>query len=123
MPNFKRASRVAALLRTEISQIIVTQLKDPRVGMVSITRIKLTDDLSYGRVFVSIIGDEKARKDALRGLGHATNFIRSALRNVTDLRFVPELEFILDDSAEYAHNIQTLLNKLQEEKDADPGDD
>jgi len=116
MSDFKRASRVAALLRQEISRIISLEVKDPRVRMVTITRIRLTDDLSYARIFTSILGDEEARKNALEGLVRATNYMRSALRKVTDLRIVPQLEFILDDSAEYAQNIQVIINKLHEEK-------
>jgi len=122
MPDFKRASRVAALLRQEISRIISLELKDPRVQMVTITRIKLTDDLSYARVFTSILGDDAAQQSALTGLTHAANYIRTTLRKLTDLRIVPHLEFILDDSAEYAQNIQVIIDQLHEEQGPEPDD-
>ena len=79
MPEFKRSRRVSQLLREEISRIITQQLKDPLVGIVTVTGVNITDDLKLARVYVTILGDEKNRQDGLRGLERATKFIRSKI--------------------------------------------
>ncbi len=116
MVNVKRSTRVAELLRQEMSTIIARELKDPGIGMATVCKIRLSDDLKFAKVFISIIGDEKQVQNSLEALERATNFIRSELRKRTDLRAVPELRFEHDDSATYAQNIDILLNKIHKEK-------
>ncbi|MCH6559951.1 30S ribosome-binding factor RbfA, partial [candidate division KSB1 bacterium] len=74
MPGFKRSRRVSELLREEISRIVTQELQDPLIGIVTVTRVKLTNDLKLARIYVSILGDEKNRQDGLRGLERATKF-------------------------------------------------
>ncbi len=112
MPEFKRSRRVSELLREEISRIVTQQLRDPLIGIVTVTSVKLTEDLKLARVYVSILGDEKNRQDGLRGLERATKFIRSAMGRRTNLRYVPELEFYYDETIDYAQNIELLLKKI-----------
>ena len=112
MPEFKRSRRVSELLREDISQIITQQLRDPLIGIVTVTSIQLTDDLKLARVYVSILGDEKSRQDGLRGLERATKFIRSEIAHRTNLRYVPELKFYYDETIDYAQNIESLLKKI-----------
>ncbi len=114
MADFKRSSRVAELLRKEVSRIINYDLKDPGVCMATVSSVDLTNDLKYARVFVSVLGDEKAKKAALQGLGRARSFIRSEVGKRTDLRFVPELSFLLDDSVDYAIGIEALIKRTKE---------
>lgn len=114
--EYKRSQRVAELLRHQISEIIARELKDPSVGMVSITKVQITDDLRHAKIYVSVLGDDAAAKKSLLGLSRASNFIRSALGRHTDLRVNPVLAFVKDSSAEYAQNIDVLLNKIEQER-------
>ncbi len=116
MMNFKRSTRVAELLRQEVSAIIARELKDPGIGMATVTKIRLSDDLKFAKIYVSVIGDEAQPENSIAALERAANFIRSELRKRTDLRAVPELRFEHDDSAAYAQNIDVLLNKIHKEK-------
>ena len=112
MPEFKRSRRVSELLREEISTIITQQLKDPLIGLVTVTSIKLTDDLKLARVYFSILGDAKTREDSRRGLERAAKFIRSEIGHKTNLKYVPELEFYYDETIDYAQNIELLLKEI-----------
>ncbi len=114
--EYKRSQRVAELVRHQISDIIARELKDPGVGMVSITKVQITDDLRHAKIYVSVLGDEATSVKSLAGLSRAGNFIRSSLGKHTDLRVNPELSFVRDDSAEYAQNIDVLLNKIERER-------
>lgn len=97
----RRTERINALLRNEISQIIAVGLKDPRLhALISITQVQTTPDLAEARVFVSVLGDEKGKSDALQALKSAAGFIHRALRPRLDLRFIPTLSFVADDSIE-----------------------
>ncbi|MFQ5648484.1 MAG: 30S ribosome-binding factor RbfA [bacterium] len=116
MADFKRSQRVAELLRQEISHIIARELKDPLIGMASVTKVTLSDDLRFAKVYVSIIGKDTSAENSLQGLDRAKRFIRSQLGSRTDLRFVPDLSFVYDKSAAYAHDIETLLNQLNQQE-------
>lgn len=115
MHDFKRADRVSELLREEISQIITQQVKDPLIGFVTVTNIKLTDDLKLARVYVSTLGKKDDREKSLLGLGRATSFIRSELGHKTNLKYVPELKFYYDETFDYAQNIESLLNEINKD--------
>ncbi len=117
MVEYKRSRRVAELIREEISQIITQKLKDPLIGMTTVTTIKLTDDLKSARVYVGIMGDEKTKKNGLRGLERATKWIRVELAKRMDLKYIPNLNFIYDETFEYADNIESLINKIKKEDD------
>lgn len=103
------------MLKQEISRLISRDLKDPRIGMATVTKLKLADDLSFARVFVSIIGSDADREETLKGLESAKSFIRSELGHKTGLRTIPQLSFHYDDSAAYAQNIETLIKKIHDE--------
>lgn len=113
MPEFKRSRRVSELLREEISRVITQQLKDPRIGLVTVTSIKLTDDLKLARVYFSILGDADARRNSLLGLERAAKFIRTEIGRKTNLKYVPELEFYYDETVDYAQNIESLLKQIR----------
>src|SRR6266568_1099894 len=94
-----RVERVAAQLREEISQIIIRDLKDPRIGMATISEVKLSPDLRNATVKVSVVGEDDARQAAIDGLDHAKGFIRRELGlRLSNLRFAPDLHFQLDDA-------------------------
>lgn len=115
MAEFKRSRRVAELLRHEINDIITKNLKDPLIGMASVSRVMLSDDLKHARIYVSILGDDAAAGDSVNGLTRAGNYIRSELHKRLDLRFIPELLFVHDESAQYAQDIEVLLKRVHRE--------
>jgi ribosome-binding factor A len=112
--DFKRATRVAELLREVISEIVSTKLKDPGIGRVTITRVKLSDDLKNARIYFSMLGDEQQRRNTLEGLKRATGFIRMETAHTINLRQVPDLQFIYDDTLDYVENIENLLKKIHD---------
>lgn len=116
MPS-QRIRRVQNLLRSEISTVIQRRIKDPRVAMVTITKVQVAPDLRHARVFVSVLGDADARVTALAGLQSAARFIRSELMKVLHLRPVPELEFRDDQSFARAARTLDLLDQIRDEQE------
>jgi ribosome-binding factor A len=110
-----RVERVAAQLRQEISEIMVRDLKDPRIGMATITEVKLTPDLRNATVKISVLGEGDGRQAAIEGLEHAKGFIRHELgTRLTNLRFAPDLHFQLDEGVAYSVRVSKLLREMQE---------
>ena len=112
--DYKRSTRVAELLREVISEIIATQLKDPAVGRITITRVKLSDDLKNARIFFSMLGNEAQRQSTLAGLKRAGRFLRAETAHKISLRHAPELQFVYDDTLDYVENIENLIKKIHE---------
>lgn len=111
----KRLDRVNQLIKEEISTLLQRELKDPRLGFVTVTQVETTRDLRAARVFVSVLGDEAQWKGSLAALVSARGFIRNWLRHHLDLRVTPELDFRADHSMEHAARIQRLLERLHDE--------
>jgi ribosome-binding factor A len=122
-----RAVQVGAQVREEIMQIIRRDLKDPRIGFVSITEVRMSPDLRSARVRVSVLGDEEQGQATLAGLRSATGRIRHELgRRLQNLKFTPDLRFELDPSIEYSVRISKTLREILPEAgepSADPGGD
>lgn len=112
-----RIKRVNEQIKRELSRLLVGEVRDPRVGAVTITRVSAAPDLTLARVFVQLLGDEEERKTTLEGLEAATPFLRSALGDRIRMRRVPELRFERDESLEHAMKIERLL------AEADMGED
>ena len=111
-----RVERVAAQLRQEISQIIIRDLKDPRVEMASISDVKLSPDLRSATVRVSVVGEPGQQEAAIEGLQHARGFIRREIgARLTNLRFAPELRFELDRGIAYSVRVSQLLREVSQE--------
>jgi len=108
-----RTEKVAGLIRDEISAILQRETKDERIGFVSITSVKVTEDLREAFVHVSIFGDAEQKKRSWRGLRSATKFIQSALGRKIQLRCTPKLIFREDDSLERGAKIIEKLNELK----------
>ncbi|MCB4792392.1 MAG: 30S ribosome-binding factor RbfA [Elusimicrobia bacterium] len=115
MESYKRAVRVGELIQHEISKI-VQELKEPGLGFITITGVKLTDDLKSARVFYSIIGDEKDKKINDEILKNVTPFIRHMLAVRVNLRYTPTIEFNYDDTPERATRIFEILEKIKKEE-------
>jgi ribosome-binding factor A len=117
----QRIRRVQNLLRAEISNVILLKLKDPRVGMVTITEVEADADLKHARVFVSVLGSVEQRENVLTGLSSGAGFIRSELMKVLHLRPMPVLDFQADDSlARGARTLELLERIAHEHNDDDP---
>ncbi|HLB24932.1 MAG TPA: 30S ribosome-binding factor RbfA [Nitrospirota bacterium] len=119
--DFKRADRVGDQVRAELADIILRKMRDPRVGFVTITKVELSDDLKNAKVFVSVLGDQKQKKDSLKGLRSAVHFIRGELGRRLKLRYMPELVFVLDESIEKGARMLDILRKLEEEDEEKGG--
>ena len=111
-----RTDRVAEVLRHEISEVIRLEVRDPRVGLSTVTEVAVSPDLRHAVVRLSVLGEDSARSEALEALRHAAGFVKSRLaRRVRHLRYIPNLVFELDRGAEHANQIDKLLESLNEE--------
>lgn len=109
-----RVSRVAESIKKEMSQILQQELKDPRIGFVTVTGVDLTNDLSQATVYLSVLGEDEQKASTLAALGRGSGFIRSELGRRIQLRHVPELIFKFDSSIEYGSRIEQLLDELNQ---------
>jgi ribosome-binding factor A len=114
-----RAEKVAEEIRREVSQIVQEDLRDPRLGFITVTRVELTPDLRFARIFFSVYGDEKQWQGTQEGLDHAVGFIRRLIGERLDLRYVPEIVFKEDHSSEYGILIEQQIEKIKEEKSSE----
>lgn len=110
-----RQERVAEALRDEISALLA-ELKDPRVGFVSVTRVEMSPDLRHARVYVSVLGDEGQKKATMEGLRSATGFIRSEVGRRVRLFRTPEIAFHLDESLEKGARVLKLMQEVAREE-------
>lgn len=115
----QRIRRVQNLLRSEISNVVRRKLKDPRVGMVTITEVDAAPDLKNARVFVSVLGSREERENTLEGLRSAAGFIRSELMEVLHLRPMPVLDFRGDESLARGARTLELLEQITHEREGD----
>lgn len=110
--NNNRMGRIDEEFKKEISNIIAYDLKNPNItGMISVTKVNVTNDLKYAKVFVSIL-NSKNIKETLAGLKKSSGFVRSELAKRVNLRNTPEIIFELDDSIEYGARIDTILKDI-----------
>ncbi|MCU0641596.1 MAG: 30S ribosome-binding factor RbfA [Candidatus Margulisbacteria bacterium] len=110
-----RQERVEELLRSEVSEIIRAQVDDPRIGFISITGVDVSPDLENARINVSILGTEEQKRDAMDGLHSATRYIRGELGHRVELRLVPKITFVRDDSLERGSRVLGIMNRLGNE--------
>ena len=112
-----RPEKVAHLMRREVAEILQQKLRDPRISaMVSVTDVEVTHDLSFARVFVSIMGTPAERASTLEALAHAAGFVRHELGSRLGLREVPEVRFVHDESLDRGARVEELLKRLHEGK-------
>jgi ribosome-binding factor A len=112
MHPYKRSTRLGELVLAEISSLLARELKDPRIGFVTFTRVEVSDDLRHAKVFASIIGSELEKARTLQGLASATGYIRRHLGRVLHLRHTPEITFLIDESLQHGAKIAQLLQQL-----------
>ena len=111
--SFKRADRVNALLQRELGTLISEELSDPRIAFSTVTAVQVTDDLRSAKVHVSVLGDEEQIASTLKALEEAKGYLRHELSSRTELRFVPELTFFSDRTAEQSARIAALLREAK----------
>ena len=119
--SVKRATRVADLIMAEISNILLKQIKDPRVQHVTITRVKLTDDLRTARVFFVEMGEDVCDPQLKKGLDSTKGFVKRELGKRLQLRNVPDLIFMVDESFEYGSRIDRLLAEIHKDEESEDG--
>lgn len=104
--------KIAGLIQRNISEIIQFNLKDPKIGFITITDAKVTNDLSYAKVFVSFLGQNARKEAGMKALERSKGYIRSELSKRLSTRKVPELIFVLDDSLEKGNRIDSIINDI-----------
>ena len=109
-----RQERIAEAIRQEASLIIHDKLKDPRLGFITITRVEVTPDLRYAKIFFSVLGNEESYKKTKEALDSAMGFVRKLVAQRLNLRFAPEITFYDDRSTEYSVRIEEVLNEIKE---------
>jgi ribosome-binding factor A len=118
MASNTRLQRVGDLIRAEIGDMILKNLKDPRIGFTSVTRVRVSPDLRHARVYVSVLGDESKVKSALAGLKSSAGHMQRELGARIRLRNIPKLTFFYDDTIEQAAHMEELFKKIHDESPA-----
>jgi ribosome-binding factor A len=114
----RRIDRIEEQLRIELSEIIEREIQDPRIGLATVTAVKVSPDLRHARVFVTVLGDAAQRKKSLEGLGSAASFVRRSLsKRLHHLRRIPELSFDYDEAVEKGIRIEELLEQIKHEEE------
>ena len=112
----RRVDRIEEQLRIEISEIIEREIHDPRVGLATVTHVKISPDLRHARVFVTALGNEDEHKKTVQGLKSAASYVRHSLsKRLQHMKRIPELVFDYDESVEQGFRIEKLLNEIKSE--------
>jgi ribosome-binding factor A len=111
----RRPDQISETVRQVVAEALSREIRDPRVGFVTVTSVQVSGDLSHAKILVSVMGDEAEKARALEGLESAAGFLRTRLTKVLSTRTVPELHFELDRGLEHAARINALLNDMRNE--------
>lgn len=116
--NIKRTNRIGEEIRKIISELIINGLKDPRINpMTTINSVEVTRDLSFAKIYVSVLGDENEKNDTIKGLNSAKGFIRKTISSNLDTRYTPQPIFILDESIEEGIRMSRLIEDINRKQD------
>ncbi len=107
-----RTQRVAEQMKKEISEVIRMEVKDPRVGFVTVTNVEVANDLQHAKVYVSVYGDKDSQQATMAALNKAVGYIRGEVGRRLRMRLTPEIVFRLDESGEYSDHINRVLREL-----------
>jgi ribosome-binding factor A len=120
--DFPRARRVADEIQRELAELIRLELKDPRVGLITVTGVEVTSDLEHAKIFVTSLNPQATHQDVLAGLKRAAGFLRSQLARRMKLRLVPQLSFVYDESVEHGMHLSQLIDQAIAEDARHPRD-
>ena len=123
MPRYRRTDRVNELLREEIALMVRNEVRDPRVGLATITAVETSPELDHARIYITTLGDEQDRAEVLAGLASAAPFIRTQLSKRLRMRRVPELHFQYDRMLDEATRIEQLLREALPDEREQGSDD
>lgn len=116
--NSIKNTRINSEVQKELSLLISREVKDPRIApMTSVVSVEVTPDLKYCKAYISVLGDEEARKNTYLGLKNATPFMRRELARRVNLRITPELTFVMDQSIEYGVTMSKLIDEVKSKDD------
>lgn len=110
-----KIDRIASMLEREIGYILMMEVKNQDIKFVTVTGVNLSSDLGYAKVYVTVLNDEK-KDDTMKALKEARGFIRHELYDRVDIRHIPELEFIYDESIEYGKKIEDIIEDIHGEE-------
>ena len=114
----RRIDRIEEQFRIELSEIIEREIHDPRIGLATVTHVKVSPDLRYARVFVTVLGDAAERKKTLEGLRSAASYARHSLsKRLHHMKRIPELTFDYDEEVEKGIRIEELLDQIKHEEE------
>ena len=116
----QRSERVQEALRQEISKVVLEEIKDPRIGFLTITGVELTKDLRYAKVYFSVLGGAKEKALALKGLNSAKGYIKGVVADRIKLRLVPDISFRIDESIEHTEEIYNLFKRIKKKDEGEP---
>jgi ribosome-binding factor A len=112
----KRAERLAVQISREIGNILLLEMRDPRLGFVTVSRVEIDQEIAVAKVYVSIMGDDKERKGALIALNRSSGHVRSNLAKKLHIRQVPEIRFVLDLNLDHSDKINNILDGIREKE-------
>jgi ribosome-binding factor A len=115
----KRSTRVADAIRNELAILLLNKVRDPKISNVTISRVEVTDDLKYARIYYTVFGEGKVIHEAEAGLQRARGFMRSHLARTLNMRYTPDLQFRFDKTAEKVEEIEKLLQEIAGEREKD----
>src|SRR5262249_34256143 len=122
MPKNWRQDQLGEVITQELSDLIRTRMKDPRIGFASITDVELSADLRHAKVFVSVLGSPEEQRATLQGLEHAAGFLRHELAQRLNIRYTPEIVFKLDESIERGTRILQLIHEMEAKEQRPTGE-
>jgi ribosome-binding factor A len=120
---FKRCEKVAEAIHEEISSLLVKGVKDPRVGFVTVTGVKVTDDLHLATIYFSVIGTDEQKKETEAGLNSAKGYLRREMGKTLRMRYIPDIVFRYDVSVDYGSKIEGILKQIHETEESNAEQD
>jgi ribosome-binding factor A len=121
--DYSRSQKIAEQIQRELAELIQLEVKDPRVGMVTLTGVEVTPDYAHAKVFFTMLGNSEKTPQAREGLQHSAGFLRSQLARRMKLRTIPQLQFIYDTSVERGVRLSRLIEEAVAEDRAHPKDE
>lgn len=121
--NERRVNRLESLIKEKIATVLLRDMADPRLGLVTITRVKLDREMALCKVYWSVLGGEKERKTNERTLQHARGYVRREIASILNTRSVPAVEFVFDESVAGALRVESILKQLRDERGERPDAD